>query len=395
MSESNQIQISQNDPRFSLVEQGKKRDTLARQIRLMIQNGKQLQDHEAMALAQYAVATDLNPFAGECYYIPQVGPTPGIAGWRKKGQEQLEYEAAKANENGCHFWIEEVDLTEDEKKFVREGDVACSVVLRDSVTNKRWRVGYLDMAKDLTTMGDKNALENAKNFVGKEPTWTGFGIVSFEEKFSFGGGPEKMTRKERALKRAEKIAIRKRFPRIDLPELVGGPEPEDVIDGYMTEAEPMDPPQILQKLGYEPDPVPQPVQAGYDNPMLAGISGDPEPVGDYDPDFPSAPPDQPSLLDAAISAGGVPVEPPKEKLAGKPRSWSPEAVNSAISYTNAKDDKAKTIEAVNILNMSSIDPKTANAGLVKSWCEYYRQCRDGGMTTIESAAAADEEILAK
>lgn len=394
MSESTQIQITQNDPRFSLVEQGKKRDTLARQIKLMIQNGKQLQDHEAMALAQYAVATDLNPFAGECYYIPQVGPTPGIAGWRKKGQEQLEYEAEKAKETGCHFWVEDVDLTEDEKKYVRDGDVACSVVLHDSVSNHRWRMAYLEMAKELTNIGDKNALENAKNFVGKEPVWTGFGIVAFEEKFSYDNKPEKMTRKERALKRAEKIAIRKRFPRIDLPEImVNAPEPEDMIDGFMVEEPPFDTNDALKKLGFGTtipkmqDVTPQ----GYDNPLLNETPAEPE----GDPDFPTAPPDQPSLLDTAVAAGGVPVEAPKESLAGKPRSWSPDAVNAALPYTNAKDPKAKTIEAVNMLNFGSLDPKTANAGLVKSWCEYYRQCREGGMTPQESAAAADEEILAK
>jgi hypothetical protein len=391
--QANQL-INQNDPRFSLVEQGKKRDTLARQIRLMITNGKQLSDSEAMALAQYAVATDLNPFSGECYYIPSVGPTPGVAGWRKKGQEQLEFEAAKANEPGCHFWMEEVDLSPDEKAMLKDGDVGCAVVLRDSVTNHRWRMAYLEMAKELTALGDKDALENAKLYA-REPTWTGFGIVDGRESFAYDGKPEKMTRKERALKRAEKIAIRKRFPRINLPEIINNiPEPEDMIEGFASDVEPT-PVEILNKLGYEPDgqssAPPKPVEVNQDNPLID--PPEPEEVLEVveDPDYPQAPPDQPSLLDAAIAAGGV----PKEKLAGKLRSWSPEAVNVAVEYAYSKDPKGKTIEAVNILNYSSIDPKAANAGLVKSWCEYYRQCRDGGMTPQESAAAADEEILAK
>jgi hypothetical protein len=393
----------------SLQANGRVRETLAKQIKLMIANGKQLEDREAMALAQYAVATDLNPFSGECYYIPSVGPTPGIAGWRKKGQEQLEYEDAKAHGNGCHFWIEEVDLSADEKAMLKDGDIAASVDLRDSVTNQRWRQAYLEMAKELKELGATDPLTEAKLLVGKEPKWTGFGIVHASESFAYNNGPEKMTRKERALKRAEKISIRKRFPRINLPEVMSdGPEPEDVIDGFVQDSAPQETPEkLVEQLGYGP----QPVVVNQDNPLLKGLNPDNPaegaylPTGSYppmeeesfsdvvdpvneDPDYPAAEPEQPSLLDTAVKAGAKVYE-----LAGKPRSWTPEAVNAAIEFTTAKDQKGKQIEAVNMLNFSGIDPKTATGSLVKTWSEYYRQCRDGGMTPQESAAAADEEIL--
>src|SRR5512137_1884010 len=79
---------------------------LAERFKLLIVNGKNLQGNEALALAQYSQMTDLNPFAGECYYLPGIGPGPGIAGWRKKADEQLEWEARKAAEPLARFWCD-------------------------------------------------------------------------------------------------------------------------------------------------------------------------------------------------------------------------------------------------------------------------------------------------
>lgn len=204
---------------------------MAQKLRYMIQNGAKLADQEVMALAQYSVANDLNPFAQECYYLPGKGPCPGIVGWRKKAQEQLDWESAQAHEPGAHFWVEYEPAGPDEAKFdASKGDVAWKAVLRDWLSSKRWRNAYFQTARDLREMGVPNPLEEAKHYVGPEPVWTGVGVVSGSENF----GGDKLDRNERAKKRAEKVALRKRFPRVNLPEPEG--VDVDVVDVQFVEA---------------------------------------------------------------------------------------------------------------------------------------------------------------
>ncbi|MCK9599032.1 MAG: recombinase RecT [Sphaerochaeta sp.] len=198
-----------------------------KRLRFMIVNGKRLTDNEIWALAQYAAATGLDPFSQECYYIPEVGPAPGIKGWRRKAEEQLEYEATLAFQQDKHFtgfnyWLESRPATRQEANFEEGVDIAIYVTLRDNLSNHIWRKSILDTAKELAGIGVKEAYEEAKKLVGPEPVWTGIGIVFGDEIFSRNGKPEKFTREERAAKRAEKLAIQKRFPRINLPEPESG-----------------------------------------------------------------------------------------------------------------------------------------------------------------------------
>lgn len=73
---------------------GEKIKRLAQRIKQCIPNGSRLKDHEALALAQIAVSTDLSPFVGELYYIPGKGPHIGIEGLRRKASEQSTYSMA-------------------------------------------------------------------------------------------------------------------------------------------------------------------------------------------------------------------------------------------------------------------------------------------------------------
>lgn len=61
---------------------------LAQRIKLCVPNGARLKDNEALALAQIAVSTDLNPFVNEVFYLPGIGPHIGIEGLRRKSDEQ-------------------------------------------------------------------------------------------------------------------------------------------------------------------------------------------------------------------------------------------------------------------------------------------------------------------
>lgn len=223
---------------------------LASRLRYMVQNGRKLDDQEVYALAQYCAMTDLNPFAAEAYYIPGVGPTPGVAGWRKKANEQLLDEARRANEPGAHFWVEFIPCESGEAMFdVSKGDVAYKAVLRDWLSNKRWRTAYFDAVRFLREVGDSDPLTNAYRFSGPEPVWEGVGVVYADEVFSREGKREKFDRHERAKKRAEKIAIRKRFQAIHLPE----PEGADVdyVEGELSEPrERLGEGKIMENLGF-------------------------------------------------------------------------------------------------------------------------------------------------
>lgn len=213
-------------------------ESMAKRLKLMIVNGKKLNDDEAWALAQYSVATGLNPFVGECYNIPGVGPGPGVAGWRVKAHEQLEYEAQLTRTPLARFWIEppggETPSHEEAVFDTEKGDIAVKVTLHDSITKTAWEQDVLGATIRLMTEAKlpfEQAMAAAKELVGPEPTWFAVGVVKASENF----GPDKWDRHERALKRAEKGAIRKRFPRIHLPEPAGFDESE-VIDVEIREA---------------------------------------------------------------------------------------------------------------------------------------------------------------
>jgi hypothetical protein len=189
-------------------------NSLVNRLRTMIVNGNKLSEPEIYALANYAQVNDLNPFAGECYVIPGKGCIPGIAGWRKKAQEQLMWEAKQVGELGAHFTCEYFPASDDEARFAPGTDIAWKVVLHDWLSNKRWRMALLDTLRMLEAAKVANPYEEAKKLVGPEPVWTGVGVVFASENFA----GDKMDRNERAKKRGEKLALRKRFPRIDLPD---------------------------------------------------------------------------------------------------------------------------------------------------------------------------------
>jgi len=221
------------------------------QLKYMIVNGTKLQEHEVYALAQYAIATNLDPLALECWYFPGKGPTPGIAGWRRKAQEQMEYESGQHNN---HFWCEYSDAKETDGVFDKNKDIAILVTLRDSVTQTSWRKAILDVTIPLIREGvpSPEALKVARELVGPEPVWTACGVVFSTENF---GQVEKFDRRERAKKRGEKLALRKRFPRIHLVEPEGSDSSFEASDFKVIADEPRQfaPGQAMRELGFETD----------------------------------------------------------------------------------------------------------------------------------------------
>jgi len=61
---------------------------LGERMRRFLPNGDKMQAGDALSFAQASLALDLNPFAGEIWYIPRVGIVTGIAGYRKMARQQ-------------------------------------------------------------------------------------------------------------------------------------------------------------------------------------------------------------------------------------------------------------------------------------------------------------------
>jgi hypothetical protein len=208
---------------------------LAERMKYMIVNGNKLQDKEIFALAQYAATTGLDPFSGECWYFPDKGPTPGIAGWRRKGQEQLEYEAQNAKLSGAYVWYEYKKAEPGSCNFDPTKDIAYKVILHDSVSEKLWQQTLSNLIATLNGSSIRQAgdpiesylkiVEMARSMMPPIPTWEAYGVVFSSENF---GAVEKFDRHERAKKRGEKGVLKKRFPRLRLPEPIGFDN--DVVD---------------------------------------------------------------------------------------------------------------------------------------------------------------------
>lgn len=322
------LAVRSNNTALSTTEKARE---LAQRLKFMIVNGNKLSDNEVYALAQYSAATDLNPFAQECYYLPGIGPGPGIAGWKKKAQEQLDWEAGKEGLTGAHYWWDKREAIPGEAVFdPAKGDIAIVVILHDWLTNRRWRMGLFETARELKEFGHPTPYEEAQRLVGQEPVWLGIGVVFGSENF----GKDTFNRKERAEKRALKLALRKRFPRVHLPE----PSQDfDVSQAVTVEAreifqEPERPQksegQLLHELGYDPEP----------EPKTQAVSQSPVETNDDDgyttPDF------------------GSPTTEPASQPAIAVKPWTNQSITLEMAMTESskEDGKYWDMETVTITN---------------------------------------------
>jgi len=273
MSEQTALVTQEQAPQKLTTPEIQKAREYAYQLKQMIVGGKKLSDTEVYALANYASANGLNPFAGECYYLPNVGPCPGVAGWRTKAQDQLDFEAEKMGWKGGNMWVTYQHAEPGECTFDPSKDIAYKAVLHDSVSRKRWTDSIKEIATDFVNAGVPffDAFDKARELIGPEPVAESWGVVFSTE--NFGGAVEKFDRHERAKKRAEKLALRKRFPRIHLPE----PEnySDDTVDAEDVKFL-MEDPKIEVPADFDPD-------KAIDEMM--GTSKPEKPVIDHDLEF--------------------------------------------------------------------------------------------------------------
>lgn len=157
---------------------------------------RNLQPGQAQAVAQIALAHDLDPWNGEVWYIPGSGVSVGIKGYRKQSRRQLRREGEK----GSTFWTQFERVTDPTQYGTDKEDMVYLCYLRDDVSLKAWgdSVKYF---KEEIGLDEKIAIQSA----GKAPVYIGIGILGK------GENSGKMPRTQRAQKRAEAHALKQRF----------------------------------------------------------------------------------------------------------------------------------------------------------------------------------------
>lgn len=329
---------------------GERYSKMIGRLRHMIVGGRKLENHEIEALAGASLATNLNPFVGEIYYVPKVGPVIGKQGYARKAQEQLEYEAERAGyRNPVTITVEARPATEEEVgRPIAEGDVAVHVTLTDSLSRSEWLGTLAKFQKDF-------GAELAVELVGrKAPSWTGVGVVEHMEKFKYDDSkPELYARKERAEKRATKQAMMKRFPRLELPDLEGA---LDLADYQLTEVKREDP------------------HAGKSSDDLIGELG--------------FPPDQPVQK---VTREDVQPEEEEEAVEGEARDvieWPEETVKAVVKARYIREPE----KVVEVLNRSRFLDPGMDQKQVVMWASWYVEARKKGLVEDAAAGAADTNL---
>jgi hypothetical protein len=162
-------------------------------LQQMMPGAQRFNQSEALAVAQIAVAHDLNPFNGEVWGIKGngkwYGVMVGIKGLRKEARRQI-------REEGGSYWLD-FQRVDTSKYDEPESSIVYECHLRDSVTLTKWK-GIVHELNDV--MDYEQAVESA----GPAPVYVGIGVVEANER-------SKMHKHALAKKRAEADAIKKRF----------------------------------------------------------------------------------------------------------------------------------------------------------------------------------------
>lgn len=228
---------------------------LAERLQKMMPGAKALTPPEALSLAQASLAHGLDPFNGELWWIPGSGLMAGIKGLRRGAHRELE------KEGGGNYWPEYEQLDVDEKTAlgIPPDALAFRCKIRDTQTVNH----YVSEIERL--LAAKVPWEVVEQIVGSRPYTEGVGYAEKRER-------SKMTLVQRAMKRAEADALKRRF---DLPfgASVGISTDSNatVVSEFVTEeqGEPETPEQTLAKN--------RAILHGEDDDILDGVVEDAEP----------------------------------------------------------------------------------------------------------------------
>jgi hypothetical protein len=188
---------------------------IANRLEALVVGGRALNVNERLALAQISIAHGLDPFNGECWFIPTKGTMIGIKGLRKLARKQLRREHGEASNFYCNF-IEIVDEDQRKRWCIPEGALAFECRLFDTATIMQ----YAETYKMFNGTGMTNA--QIVETIGVRPYTVGIGQY-------VKGESTKMTPIQVAYKRAESDAIKRRFD-VELAGLEVSDGDDDVIE---------------------------------------------------------------------------------------------------------------------------------------------------------------------
>lgn len=161
------------------------------QMAVMLPGGARLDANAITALAQASIAHGLDPFNGEIWIIPGSGVMIGIKGLRKKAREQVQ----------GNYWIDFHQITSPEEK-VALGIPASALAYEARLFDTENVNTYTSTVERMLKAG--LPWEAVERMVGTKPYTVGIGFAKPDER-------SKMELAQRALKRAEADAIKRRF----------------------------------------------------------------------------------------------------------------------------------------------------------------------------------------
>jgi hypothetical protein len=219
----------------------------AARIKMMMRGGDKLTGPEALALAQFAKVTNLNPFIGECWYISGSGPMVGIAGARRMDQEHTTEAGGYSFPTITACSPDEAGATEAELK-----DVAAA--FKCEITDTAATAAYIKLfGATIQTMreaGVQDPFAAAKEICGPRPSWVGYG-------YSTKGERSRMNKTQLARKRSEADALKKKVVipfGAQIAETDTAPEYIDA-EARVEDVKPRrSQEQNLAELGYTPTP---------------------------------------------------------------------------------------------------------------------------------------------
>lgn len=222
------------DNKNELVQYGSRTEvaSLADRIKIMVPGGDKLSKNEALALAQVALGTQLNPFLGEVWYIPGKGPMVGIKGARRLDLEAVQKKGGYTNMELIACDPLEAGATAEQVK-ANEIAAAFRCEISDSVSSREYQTNLLEVIRELRAGGEPDPVKAAKDICGNRPITMGWGFSTVPEL-------SKMGKTALARKRAEADALKKR---IDIPfgasVAAADMQSEDVVEAVARDPEPL------------------------------------------------------------------------------------------------------------------------------------------------------------
>jgi hypothetical protein len=219
----------------------------AARIKMMMRGGDKLTGPEALALAQFAKVTNLNPFIGECWYISGSGPMVGIAGARRLDQEDTTNRGGYSTVNTIPCSPEDAGALEAELKDVV---AAFRAEISDSQATLEYQKMFSAALASLREAGVPDPVPAAREICGPRPSWVGYG-------YSTKGERSRMNKTQLARKRAEADALKRKIVipfGAQIAETDTAPEYIDA-EAKVEDVKPRrSQEQNLAELGYTPTP---------------------------------------------------------------------------------------------------------------------------------------------